>query len=630
MGTDALSRLEKRPWGLALSVTVIFSSLYMGTASFSIGGLIGFALLNIVLLLVLENLLKSEFGLAIGKPVAAILASLGIVTGICIKINRELIDNAVAILVIAFFMVTLVTVCFAKKASSKQTKLLVFLVSAGLILCTAFIVFSVGTFTPDSYSYYDIACTTFKDYGNTGIIRQYVVDSEYNCSFPYLFPFFIWLVDRLTGLGIYSGILVDFYLLLFSIVLINMIGKRLTSSYVSGAIASFILLTSPYMLDETCTARSIPMAFFFVLTAFFLFVLYFKDGNGKARFPLLIGASLGLAMCTRFDDISAVAYCAAVFLLLPGKRIRNFLLYVLGGGLAALPWMIYSLIRFGKVWATDNGGTLFLVEPAPPTRIILEGSNAPTLYTAPSLWFASLFKKAGSILSNVSSCSLASNLIFLVGVATCIWIIAKKKPSKKAVVALIAVVLFYALKTCMYILVGYPDERYHAETMIVVPFALLVFIALNKVDLRTVLTSVSCLVLSVATLVMYYFVIPTNFPNMVFPTNKENTKILSDIAVTRKFLLPCLERMKGPDIPQDKAILVIRYSYEYAIWSDTKVYAEPTSCDEDTIEYLIGKHPDIGFVLVPGSKMEEFSWMVGKYPGEQVGFCTLFRVNEKT
>ena len=53
-----------------------------------------------------------------------------------------------------------------------------------------------------------------------------------------------------------------------------------------------------------------------------------------------------------------------------------------------------------------------------------------------------------------------------------------------------------------------------AETMIIVPFAVLLFIALNKVDQRVALTSVSCLVLSAVTLVMYYFMIPTHFPKM--------------------------------------------------------------------------------------------------------------------
>ena len=601
----------------------------MGTAAFSIGGLVGFALLNFVLLLFLENLLRYEFGLAIGKAASAILASLGIAAGICIKLNRDLIDNAPAILVIAVIMAAVTAVCFAGKASSKQTKLLVFLVAAGLVLSVAFIVFSAGSFTPDSYSYYDIARTTFKDYGNTGMIRQYVVDSEYNCSFPYLFPLFVWLVDKLTGLGTYSGIFVNFYLLLFSVVLINSISRRLTSSYVSGAVTSFILLTSPYMLDETSSARTIPMAFFFVLLALFLFVLYYKNGDGKARYPLLIGGALGLAMCTRFDNISAVAYCAAVFLLLPGKRIRNLILYILGAGLAALPWVIYSFVRFGKVWATDNGGTPFLVEPTTPTRIILEGSNTPTLFTAPSLWFAALFKKAGTILFNASSCSLASNLIILIGAAACIWIIAKKKPSKKAVAAFTLVVIFYALKTCMYILVGYPDERYHAETMIIVPFAVLLFIALNKVDLRVALTSVSCLVLSAVTLVMYYFMIPTHFPKMASPADKEKAKILSNIDVMREFLNPYLERMKASDIRQDKAVLVIGYSYEFARWSDIKIYAEPTSLDRDSVEYLIGKHSDIAYVLVPDEK-EELSWMAGKYPGEHVGNSTLYKLEEKT
>ncbi|MBO4449188.1 MAG: glycosyltransferase family 39 protein [Clostridiales bacterium] len=624
-GTDAVTRFKNRTFGLAVSGSIIFSSLYLGIASFSVSGLIGFTVLNFVLLAVMENILKDEFGIWTDHVTTVLISCLGLASAILMRIDPAMIDNAWVICAIALVMVMLVAVSFVRKASSKEAKALILVVAAGLVIAAAFIVFSTGAFTPDSFSYYDIAKTTFKDYGNTGMIRQYVVDSVYNCSFPYMFPFLIFLTDKLTGLGTYSGVFVDFYVLLFSVLVINMIGKRITSSCACGAAASFLMLTSPYLLDEVCAARTIPLAFFFVLMAMLFLVLYFKDGDHKAGYPLLIGASLGLAMCTRFDNISAAAYCGAVFLLLPHKRIRNLISYAAGLAAAISPWVIYSLVRFGKIWATDNGGTLFLVEATTPTRIVADGSSAPTLFTAPSLWFAALFKKAGTILFNASSCSLASNLLVLTGIAACIWIIARKKPSRKAVIALAAVLLFYALKTCMYILVGYPDERYHAETMIIVPFALIMFIAVNKVDLKAVRMAILCLVLSLVTIVLYYFMIPTHFSKLVMPADTENCRILSTIDVPREFLDPYLERMEKPDISKDKAILVLGYSYEFARWAGIKVYAEPDPMDGASVKRLIEMYPDIGYVLVPEGK-EGMEWLSEKYPGEAVGGSRLYKV----
>ncbi|MBE7069982.1 MAG: glycosyltransferase family 39 protein [Ruminococcaceae bacterium] len=624
-GTDTSTWFKNRSFGLAFSGTLIFSALYLGIASFSIGGLIGFTVLNFVLLAVLENLIRDGFGLWTDHVTTLLTACIGLAVAICIRIDPGIIDNAVAICAIALVMVILVAISFVRKASSKEAKAMILLVSAGLILATAFIVLSTGAFTPDTFSYYDIARTTFNDYGNTGMIRQYVTDSVYNCSFPYMFPFLIFITDKLTGLGTYSGVFVDFYVMLFSILVINTIGKKITSSCISGSVASFLMLTSPYLLDEVCAARTIPVAFFFVLTAMLGFVMYFGDEDRKAMYPLLIGAFLGLAMCTRFDNISAAAYCGAVFILLPQKRIRNLICYVTGLAVTVSPWVIYSLIRFGKVWATDNGGTLFLVEATTPTRIVAGEGSGETLFTAPSLWFKALLGKAGTILFNMSSCSLASNLLVLIGIVACIWIIAKRKPSKKAVAALCTVVLFYVLKTCMYILVGYPDERYHAETVIIVPFALLMFMAVNKTDLRAVKMAVLCLVMSCVTIVLYYFMIPSHFSKMVPPTDTENCRILSTVDVPREFLKPYLERMEKPDIEKDKALLVLGYSYEFARWADIKVYAEPDPMDGATVKRLLELYPDIGYVLVPEGR-EGMEWLGEKHEGEAVGESRLYKV----
>ena len=204
----------------------------------------------------------------------------------------------------------------------------------------------------------------------------------------------------------------------------------------------------------------------------------------------------------------------------------------------------------------------------------------------------------------------------------------KKKASGKAAAYLGTVVLFYVLKTCMYVLVGYPDERYHAETMIIVPFAVLLFIAKAKLDLHARPLVILAVLLSAATFCLYGISIPGFVRKGTVISDGGLRKILCKVDQPKDYNVPYLERLKQPDIDRDKAVLFVGSGIEVGRWTDLKLYAGPVPANQDTVEYLLKKYPEIGYIFVEDRECDT-EWLSAKYRSENVGYCRFFVLGEE-
>ncbi len=620
---------------LAIAVTLVLTSLYINISSFSVVGLVGFILFNLVMFFVIEKMIHKDFGLLFDRNYAYVLAGIGAVSCILSVINSKIIDNVISLVIIALASVVIACLGYIGSVKNKTSRSFMLLASFGLAVGAIYIVFAAGAFSPDSYMYYDISKTTFNDYGNAGIIRQYVIDSIYNCSFPYFLPFIIFVIDKITGLGLYSGVLIDFYAVLFTLLLTVRLSKKITSSPYAGIIAAVILITSPYYLDEVCGGRAIPVSLLFILLILLIFSSCFFENKKLGLKALILGLLAGFAVSCRFDNLPLAAYCFLVLLVIKEERIKNALLYIAGGLLAVSPWIIYSFVRFGKPWITDNSGTAFMVESKIPTRVDLPGDKAATLFSDPGLWFKALFGTKSLILFGLIICSIAGLICF---VFCCCWlykIISEKKTTLKSSRCLLMVALFYFLKCGMYVVVGYPEERYHIETVFIMTFALIAFcvdhrkkISFNPLMIAIVPSVIMTFVLYIA---FYGFLgFPYRTEELVTRVKAGDMSAVTECSVLDKIDKPRdeiseLDSVLDGLLSDNESVLVAESCYELDVWADYLVYADPEPSNCDTIEYVVENHSDIRYV-VTSNTYSDAAYFAERYPGKVVGDFIIFDV----
>ena len=329
--------------------------------------------------------------------------------------------------------------------------------------------------SPDSYSYYDMARTLFSDFGRVATVRQYVVFTDYGISFPYFYPLLLALADGLTGLGMYSGVVLNVPLSAGAALLLLPLSRTLCGKEWPGAMAAAVLLTNRKFLSEVLSGRAIPAA---VLCAVVMLLLLCRPDWKDRRWLALAGLVGGVSMVLRFDSLMAVGFGGLCVLLLSGKgRWVNALCYGGAAALPLLPWAAYSLTRFGTLWASDNSGTLTLVDVTTPQRFFVPGETPATLFTDPSAWLDAMGGRFSGVLvllalTFVSTQALLPLAALTAGAVKGRLAGAPRRPGAVRRGALWLILLYYALKTLGYCLVGYETARYHAETVVMVTFAL--------------------------------------------------------------------------------------------------------------------------------------------------------------
>ncbi|MBO7426913.1 MAG: glycosyltransferase family 39 protein [Clostridiales bacterium] len=619
----------------SIVITVIFASLYINISSFTILGLLGFIALNLLFFIQIESIISKDYKIVLKRKYTVVLACVGIVYLVLSIISEKLADNVITLSILAIAVVVITGLAFADGLKSKNSKLFVALASFGLLFFSIYLIFTVGVFSPDSAMYYDISKTTFGDYGNTGIIRQYVVDSIYNCSFPYFYPLCIFVVDKLTGLGRYSGVFIDVYAMIFTMFLTMRLSKRITGNTYSGIIAFVVMATSPFYLDEVCGGRTIPVSLLFIVIILSYFYTLFTSEEDKVTRAPVLGLVIGLAVVTRFDNLPLTAYCLLVLLFISRKKIRDVILYCAGILVSVSPWVIYSLVRFHKIWITDNSGTLFLVKYALPTRVDLPGEKAQTLFSDPGLWFTSLLTTKTLIIFGLIICSIAGFICFLF---CCFWLfksIKDKTATFKNSRMMLIVLLFYFLKSCMYVVVGYPEERYHLETIFVMTFVLLAFCVNRRKKINLTPVSISVVPATILTLVVYIaFYGSLGFPDrtadMVSSIKNGDLGCIMSNSVLSRVDEPEEEidelNMALKDLlKDDEAVLVVESYFDLEVWADYKVYAHPYPNNSDTIEYVVSTHDDISYVVAKDEDAD-IEFFASKYPCRPVGEYYIFAV----
>jgi hypothetical protein len=344
--------------------------------------------------------------------------------------------------------------------------------SVVLLSAVPFLVSSLqpgAQFSPDSWSYYDLAQTVFGDFYHPAVTRSHHEIGGYSQSFPLLWPVLIAVGARASGLRLATQVVLASVFSLLTILPLYSIAKTLLRhrgpAVVVGIVAWVCLACFPAYRDEVVGGRSIPLAIFLLTSAVALVIRPSAD----RRPGLCAGAGLllGAACLARFDSliVSLVLVLAFVARSKVGWPCRVAIIVAFAVGVS--PWVAYSELRYGTAWASDNS---LVASSAEPSHAQNASVPAATIRTSPGRWLVRVGKNAVrvgmSLLLAVVSFPLA--LATIAGALIVGWTPPKSGGAKRvAMPESPAVRLFFAIvAACCGLaalaLTGYYDPRYFA------------------------------------------------------------------------------------------------------------------------------------------------------------------------
>ena len=514
----------------------------------------------------------------------------------------------------------------------------VFLVMLGLYFGWNTVMLHFGEFSPDSFSYYDIAQTIGKDFGRVSTIRQYVLRSDYNCSFPYLYPLCIRLTDLLTGAGAAAGIWFDLALMPLTALLFMRISCCFTQDYFCGAAASFLTFLNPAYLQEVYAARSIPLSILLTAAAVYTAIRLYQEQYRKKLCVVLLGFLAGLNWMNRFDEISLAAFLVPVLLLTAPKqkRLQTVLLYTAGLLPVCLPWFIYSWVHFRTFCISDNNGTMMLVKPEVPSYVFLPDAENMSLRTAPGKWLSSRLDIAGKTLSAVFSDAVSALPVPLIlaacGLAGCVRKYGRKMnagdlksllPSRKAFRIIGVILLYTAAKLMMYILVGYVEHRYYAELLAMLLFSLTVCIVLTFRDLFPAFTLPS--LIAGAFLVL----IQTMIPDCLMPMPVSDFPDLHEKYAWMDELESAMQKQAAPG----DSVLLAGYElngFMYGAVTGRHTYVSPENPTAETLDYVTAQLADAQWIVLSVKQADGLrEALASQYPETVFPEFYLYHITEK-
>jgi hypothetical protein len=249
---------------------------------------------------------------------------------------------------------------------------------------------TVGHFSPDSWTYYELSQSVFSHFYRVVTIRQFSFDAPYGVSFPPLLPVLEAIWNAIANSGVYAGTWIDLIAAALTFPLLIVLGRRLAASDAPGIFAAAALSGNPWYLDEVMGGRAIPIA----ILLFTVLVLLLHHALRTNRRPELAAAAAGLVAGlifeARFDFLRpAIAIGAALGLGRTRAGSRLTAAYAAALVVAVTPWIAYSMIRFGVPLASDSVRSMMAVAPVPVLRFLPFPDTIATLRNAPFEWIAS-------------------------------------------------------------------------------------------------------------------------------------------------------------------------------------------------------------------------------------------------
>lgn len=591
---------------LAIASILLCANYSHGFASLSIAHTVGFVIIGFIGGVSLTLSLRIFLHFSLSKQGGIILICISGIYLLMSLIAPSITYSYCFLIVISISLTLVILLDLYKNDHIFKSEKVALFVLTSLSYLSIWIAFwtMFGHFSPDSYSYYDISRTLTEggilNYGNINHIRQYVIDTQLSVSFPYLFPLLVALIDFTTGLGVYSGVFINIYILILTNIMLICLSKKMSGTLWCGAFAFLALSTSFFYLDEVCAGRSIPLAILLTLFVIFCLVTYFADKTFRHRYIFLAGSAAGAVSCVRFDGIALVLFCfLVIFITSKGRRIKNIAFFLSGALIVMTPWILYSLINFGKPWISDNSGTAFLVETVGPTRITIEGTDSlRTLFDAPQEWIQALAGKAETVFGSLLACSYVGDWMVILCVLGIILFSKYLYPlDKSQLFFIVCIFIYYSLKTLAYILVGYGDARYHSETVCLVAFcaALLLQWTARKRAIKW---------LSVSTLALALISCTIQAPKLSYSCRNAQSYPFSQVVCPPIWVSQLEKALVKASISENDSLMIAGDSFAFSAWTNYFVYATPTPLNIETLKHTLDRYK-IDYLIVPIASQTE-------------------------
>src|SRR5262249_37402334 len=248
---------------------------------------------------------------------------------------------------------------------------------------------TIGHFSPDSWSYFELSRSVFTQFYRVATIRQFSFAAPYGVSLPPLQPVLMGAWNLAVRSGVYAGTWIDLIVALLTFPLLVALGRRLAASDAPGIFTAAALFGSPWYLDEVMGGRAIPLAILLFVVLLLLLHRALADARPE-RTAVAAGIVAGLIFEARFDFLlPAIAIGAALAAGRTREGSRLTAAYFGGLAVAVAPWVAYSAIRVGVPFASDATRAATSVATVSAMRFVPFPETIATFRNAPFEWIAS-------------------------------------------------------------------------------------------------------------------------------------------------------------------------------------------------------------------------------------------------
>lgn len=342
------------------------------------------------------------------------------------------------------------------------------------VLATAWLT-GTALYTPDSWSYLELAKTAFTDhFYKFNTLRSYM-PGEYSASFPFGYPLLIAAAQWLTGWNPFVSVLVNIAVLAATAGVIYATCRQLNMGGLMWLAIAASLAFCPWYMAELLAGRSIPAALLFFLTAFYTFL------RGR---PFVTGLLLGVCALVRFDFLVYGVCFMAGAAALGRLKMKEIALMPCGFALGILPWCVFSYMHFDRFWASDNSWVAISSLPA----YVLDYPAVPksTLFQNPGQWAQKVLACVPGAIRSIPAAGLGFTALPVFAAVLALRWQAFGEYEKKRLF-LLFLILLAALAP--YLATGYIETRYFTPFVLVFCMALAIILARTPVTVFKISTA---------------------------------------------------------------------------------------------------------------------------------------------
>lgn len=331
---------------------------------------------------------------------------------------------------------------------------------AGMALAWLSMILGDSGFSPDSWAYFELAKTIFSDhFYQFNTYRSYFSEAQ-SASFPFGYPFVIALAHVIFGIDPMVAVAVNILsVIVTALLIINICRKNAVPEVAQVALVLSLLLYDGYT-DEALFGRSIPLAILCFVAAFRLLM---------AERLFAAGLLLGASALIRFDFLVFGILLLMAMPLLGKWQGYRIALAPAGFIIGIVPWVIYSLLYFGKPWVSDNS---WIALSSLPAYVADYPAGAESnLFNAPGQWLIRVLSNVPQFLKYLVLWSFNYPLLMaMAAFAVHCWIDGKCRIEKK----MIMIFAIFFLSIIPYLLTRYFDARYFSLLFLALSFFLMI------------------------------------------------------------------------------------------------------------------------------------------------------------